>query len=167
MNNSVDEADQTENYKLCIICCHPFVLNNQLENVEKISEFCEEIKGDHDIDRNEGAETKHVCEEILELEIRFGMSVCFACLNKMTILLASKENLSLLETHVLSLQKEILKVLRNLEILTKQIQSHRINLRKTVEGSDELTLRRRLNTEKGAIESNFLAFKLRQWILKG
>lgn len=136
------EEKMVDNNKLCIICC-TFV-NEETQGGEggMFRRFCEEVckseeKRGYDFDT-----------EILELERRFGMKVCAKCEGGINELEISREKMGFLEKHVVSLQMEILRGLKELEKFTEEIKFYQENLRKIVKGSDELSLKRRLKTER-------------------
>lgn len=159
-----------EDKKLCIICCLPFLSNKKSENVEKINKLCEWIK--NDVDRNicgDSVEIKRLNKlnfqnEILKLEQNLGLSICIMCSAEITKLISSEENMTFLENHVISLQKEIIKGLKDLEDCMGKIKCLRENIKRKVEDSNDSYLKTKLYTER---ESNCLVFNLRKWIVKG
>lgn len=105
-----------------------------------------------------------ISKNILELDKDFGIFVCLSCGTEINDLLTSEEQRTLLENHVISLQKEIIKGLRDLDKCLEKIKCQREKIRVSVEASNELNLRKRLPT--GNISSCFV-FKLRECITNG
>lgn len=125
---------------LCIICCHSFSAEKQQQNYGKISKFCEETcKSDLGGDGFLGV--LNCQNDVIQLEHRFGMSVCPSCFIGINELLTSKENVNFLENHVIFLQKQILQGLQDLEDCQKKVKGHREKIMETVKGSDGLCLK--------------------------
>lgn len=163
-----------EDSKLCIICCVPFVLNVQTENVDKISKFCEHVSKGSRNSEGEGERFVNFTREIKQLNTSFGMAVCPPCFVTINEVVTSKENASILEDHVISLQKQILKGLRDLDKIVEKIKCQRETIQKTVKDSDAICLKNRflnqdmsqMDIEKANESKNFV-FRMRQFIRKG
>ncbi len=154
--------------KICIICCNSFSTDNQSNNKSKISKFCEGIRGGDSGDFSSVVNCQH---DVNQLENHFGMSVCSSCLIVINELLTSKENVNLLENHVIFLQQQILKGIRDLEECLKKVKGHQDKIMETVNGSDGTCLKSkfisRLSDDGRADESKNFVFRVRQCIRKG
>ncbi len=148
-----------ENIKLCMFCCRLYSSDDGTQNVETIRQFCTDISSN--ILKVSEEDEFNSCEAILKLDKDFGMSACVLCFTNLRELLTSKQQTELLENRVLSLQKEILKGLKDLDKRLNEIKCHQEIIKRRVKESSELNLKRLPKT------ANCFVLKLRQCIING
>ncbi len=161
----------SDNINLCIVCCHSFAISDQADHGEKVTKLCTDIKSYHTNSVQEQVFLNEVTfsEELKRLEYCFGSSICTNCLFDLNELIKSKEKMSSLENHVISLQQQILKGLRELEECQKIIKCYQDRIRVTIEKSDLKCLENKVHSgiNQTAGDSSSFAFKLRKWITHG